>query len=143
MYTCQMISVKNNTGKVLFWIGILAILLIPSLGLIHFNMQMGMDGKMSMSDCPFMVGSSLCTMTPLQHISIWRNMFTTLPSQDTILQFFLIFSTFVFCFIFFRQVFSPPKNSFYLSRNRYLRYIFPTNYLREAFSSGILNPKLF
>ncbi len=138
-----MFSLKNNTGKILFWIGILAVLLIPSLGLIHSNM-MGMDSKMSMSDCPFMVGtSSLCTMTPFEHISIWQNMFTTLPNQDTVLQFFLIFSTFIFCFIFFRQVFSPPQNYFYLSRNRYRRYIFPTNYLQEAFSRGILNPKTF
>jgi hypothetical protein len=82
-------------------------------------------------------------MTPFEHISIWQNMFTTIPNQDTVLQFFLIFSAFVFCFIFFRKVFSPPQNSFYLSKNRYRRYIFPTRYLQEEFSRGILNPKTF
>ena len=138
-----MINIKNNTGKILFWIGILAILIVPSFGLIHFNMQMGMDGNMSVANCPFMVGTSLCSMTPLEHISIWQNIFTTLPHQNTILQILLAFSVFALFFILFRQVFSPPQNYFYLNRNKYRRYTFPANFLQVAFSRGILNPKTF
>ena len=137
-------KIKRNSKKIFFWIGILAIFVVPSFGLAHFNMNMGMDGKMSMSDCPFTAGSSsLCTMSPLEHISNWQNMFTAIPHQDTVLQFLLVLSMLFFSFIFFRQVFSPPKNNFYLNRHRQRRHIFLITYLEEAFSSGILNPKLF
>jgi hypothetical protein len=104
--------------------------------------MMTMDG--TMSDCPFMSGMSVCNMTPFEHLSAWQRMFTTLPNQSTILELILISSILSFCFIYFRYLFSPPKNTFSLTQRRlYQNQFFPRTDLQEAFSNGILNPKTF
>ncbi len=105
---------------------------------------MGEDGTMTMSNCPFGGHSmAICKQNPMEHIQEWQSMFTTLPVKDVLTLLSMLLA--LFALLKLRQVFSVPKipqadsyiNLFYLHRPP----IF--NSLQEAFSSGILNPKIF
>lgn len=139
-----MIGINQKIARIFFCIATLTFLLFGFFGLLHSNMQMGMDGNLSMSNCPFMVGMSLCTMTPFEHISVWQNMFGNIPIQKGITLMFLFVVSLVFGFLLTRKINSPPK--YLLVLRNYLnfqKYITKTNSLQELFSNGILNPKTF
>ena len=139
-----MTILQKNIIKTLFCFGFISFLFMSSFGLSHFSMHMGIDGKMSMDDCPFMIGTSLCTMNPFEHISLWQSMFIALPHQNSVVLYVLLLSVFIFYHIYFRYLFSPPQNILSVTLSRLYQATFiSTSYLHEAFSSGILNPKLF
>ncbi len=121
---------------------VLVVFLMPLLCLWFVNMDMSaMDGKAS---CPF--GGHLmaiCQMNPLEHIQEWQSMFTMLPAQNILFTFFALFA-----FLFAPKSgsrFSLSKLLLIFSSNRLLRsqsfQIFDP--LKQAFSNGILNPKVF
>ena len=127
-------------------ISILAAFIGASLfGMSHpIGMQATRDGKMG--GCMF-TGTSLCTMTPLEHASAWQNTFTSLPaevSQALLLVFLLslIFSltTIVRLLPIFKA--SEIDSAGRLYAKRFLTHPY-FNPLQEAFSRGILNPKAY
>lgn len=148
----------NSKNKIL--VALMAIFLISFLGFMNLSM-MNMDGEMSygskshgMSNCPCMTDMSICSMIPFEHLSAclssWLSMFTALPFTESGLQLLLLFSALTFSLIYFRHFLSLLNsifnnlNSFSLTRRRFLEHqYFPTAYLQEAFSNGILNPKIF
>ncbi len=139
-----MLSLQNKTIKTLFFFGVASFFFVGFLGFSHFSMNMGMDGKMSMEDCPFMIGSSICTMTPFEHISMLQSLFTNIPHQNTTLVLLLLASALTLVFFWIRQLFFPPKNIFMHScHTSYSKYIPTTHIFQELFSNGILNPKTF
>ena len=122
---------------------VLAVFWMLLLGLSQMSMDMStMDGK---ANCPFGGHSmAICQMNPMEHIQEWQSMFTMLPAQNTLL---LLFALFAFLF-FIRKLhskFSIPEPPFTLPRNRssYSQSFQIFDPLKEAFSSGILNPKVF
>ena len=134
-----------------FLLGKYAVLFAITSGFVFvslFGLSLGMstqpNGKMS--DCPFGNNTaSICTMSPLEHIAAWQSFFSTLPLKEKMS---LIFSLVAFALALFLlpkffQQFLKYKNLFYLQRYRYLRKDFIPNPLQEAFSSGLLNPKIF
>lgn len=113
--------------------------LAGSLGVPHVGMQMGPDG--SMSDCPFMPGVSICDMSLFDMLSASQGLFGDVSlGQDFTLLVLLISGFFVLGTLL--RWFSPP-NHILRYRLRYRVESFLYNFLREAFSSGLLNPKLF
>jgi hypothetical protein len=120
----------------------MALLFMSSFGMLHMGMNMGPDG--TMSDCPFAPGgSSICTMTPLEHIGAIQSLFTTLPQRDNALSLFLLLISGIFAVVFFWQSASPPK-LLYKRRSIFERGYIPLHgFLQEAFSNGILNSKVF
>lgn len=113
-------------------------------GLSQMSMNMStMDGK---ANCPFGGHSmAICQMNPMEHIQEWQSMFTALPAKDglTILSALLsLLALLALRFLNTPSLFKKPRleqyvNPFYLNRAP----IF--NPLQEAFSRGILNPKIF
>lgn len=113
-------------------------------GLLQINMYMStMDGK---ANCPFSGHSIvICQMNPMEHIQEWQSMFTTLPTKNALSILSVLLSLLVLLVLGFLNTtysFKKPRleqyvNPFYLNRVP----IF--NPLKEAFSRGILNPKLF
>lgn len=121
---------------------VLAVFTVLLFGISFFGV--GMDTISPTANCPFGGHSmSICIMNPMEHIQEWQSMFTTLPAKNTLALLSLLLV--LFALLKLRQVFSVPKipqadsyiNLFYLHRPP----IF--NPLQEAFSSGILNPKIF
>ena len=137
-----MTSSKKKLAPIMFTLGITAFLLMGFLGLSHFSMAMGTDGEMAMSDCPFMIGMNICTMSAFEHIATWQSMFAHIlqPQHATLLLFSLSFLVLGLV----RQLHQPLANRFkqiaYLSYGEYVPTVKP---FQELFSNGILNPKSF
>ena len=109
--------------------------------------QIGMDTGGTTMRCPFSGHSmSICSMNPLEHIEEWQSMFTALPSKDILLLILSIFLTILALLglKYFKEI--SLSNLLRLETGAdsfYLRTVPIPNSLQEAFSQGILNPKLF
>jgi len=95
-------------------------------------------------NCPFSGHSmSICKMNPMEHVQEWQNMFTSLPVK---LSFSILFI--LFLFIAIKGAVPWYRFSFLNIKYQYTKYLFKTNFyipnpIKEAYSGGILNPKLF
>lgn len=127
-------------GKIFVALGVGALLLVGSMGFVHFGMGGPMDG--TMGTCPFMPGVTICNMTPMQHIAAAQSMFNVLPQDKNMLSVLLLLVVAFVASSSFKKLFQPPLNltPVSISTNRYFR---PRSVLQEAFSRGILNPKIF
>lgn len=110
-------------------------------GFFEFGMEMNMDSPTA--NCPFGGHSmSICKMNPMEHIQEWQSMFTTLSTKDALAFIFVLF--FILTLLKFRYRFSlsllPQLNH---TRPFYVNRILISSPLEEAFSNGILNPKVF
>lgn len=87
----------------------------------------------------------ICQMNPTEHIQEWQSMFTMLPVQSAILALLALFAFFViFKFKFWNKVSLPDPSALHAQRFRVRVFNFQIfDPLQEAFSSGILNPKIF
>ena len=134
---------KHTRVNTVFALAAAAFLLVNFFGFAHMSMTMDADGHMIMSDCPFM-GTSICNMSPFEHVVMWQNLFTTTPHElnQTLALLLLIVSALGIAWI--RYLFPPPrepaKQCSYCSYHERAPII---NVLQELFSSGILNPKPF
>jgi len=124
----------------LFALGAVAFLFMSFLGLSHAVM----DRHGEMMNCPFMNTGVLCQMTPFQHLSAWQSMFTQVSLKEILNTSTLVLLSFLLA-VLLRSLWHRYK--FPLRRNLGLGSrtisIFIPDLLTEAFSAGILNPKLF
>lgn len=110
------------------------------------QMSANMSTMDSKANCLFGGHSmAICQMNPMEHIQEWQSMFTMLPAQNTLLLLFALFAFLAISKLRFWSRFSIPEPPLLLSRNQHavthsFRIFDP---LKEAFSSGILNPKIF
>ncbi len=115
-------------------------------GIWHtFGMQMNSQGKMN--GCPFMGQTGICTMTFAQHLTRWQNMFASTPAKAMILSFVLLaIGLLILGSVFLKKHFiwalerMAALQKLYLVHHPHLSLF---NSLREAFSQGILNPKIY
>ncbi len=126
-------------AKTFFTLAVIASLLGGILGIAHFGMTMGEDGKMSMVDCPFMNGSSICNMTPIDHVALWQQMFTAIVQQLNILALLLLFVIISRYFLGGASTYCEIGLDF--SSKRYRERVFDP--LRLAFARGILHTKVY
>jgi hypothetical protein len=124
--------------------GFSLLLLLTSFGFAYFHTQSMSAQDMPMPGCPFMNDGVpvLCTMSPLEHIEAWQDMFTAVPVTFTLLlclTLLVFFAPYLYSFKW-----SPPLRSRFRFTAPYTTSK-PTfeSYIQEAFSNGILNPKLF
>lgn len=130
----------QNIIKVSLTLSVLWVLLF---GFSQFGMNMDMqDG---MINCPFMPGHSavICQMNPLEHIQEWQNMFIALPMSVISILIFVILLLFVLKRFKFWDTLQIPEISNFYSKFSFSDNFKAFNPLQEAFSQGILNPKLF
>lgn len=123
---------------------VLAVFWMLLFGISQISMDMNtMDGK---ANCPFGGHSmSICKMNPMEHIQEWQSMFTTLPAKDalSILSALLsLLALLALRFLNTPSLFRKPRLEQYLNLF-YLNRVPIFDPLQEAFSRGILNPKLF
>lgn len=87
----------------------------------------------------------LCQMNPIEHIQEWQNMFTMLPFQSAFLA-LLALCAFLAIRTFkpWNRISLPNHDSMYSHRYKIRPADFPIfDPLKDAFSNGILNPKVF
>lgn len=103
-------------------------------------------GSDPLQRCPFSGHQMvICQMSPTEHIQEWQSMFTMLPVQSAVLALLALFAFFaVFKFKLWSRVSLPNPALLYSQRYRARVASFQIfDPLQEAFSSGILNPKVF
>lgn len=132
----------TTTKKVMGLFSLL--LLLVSFGFAYFHIQSMSATDMPMPGCPFMSGQSvLCTMSPLEHIEVWQDIFTAIPTTEVLLLLSLILLA---LFTLHRLPSKWPQSilrTFYITKPRSTSRLSFSSYLAQAFSDGVLNPKLF
>lgn len=131
---------ESNRSRIALALVIALIAVSALLGVIH---SAGSTSATGQGTCPFMPGVVICNMTPMQHIAAAQSMFNAFVQID--------FSTFVLLLLslLLAAVISKLRP---LLKPRFVQasvfvsvQIFesPRFALQEAYSRGILNPKLF
>lgn len=126
---------------------LLSLFFIVGFGLSH-SLGMEMRDNGTMGGCMFDGQAAICPMTFAEHLSKWQDMFTVIPQKSIILiQLLVLISTFAIVAFALRQhlllsLFSyfSERWKFYIKNNPNLALF---DRLREAFSQGILNPKIY
>jgi len=137
--------ISLNPIKLIKYFIALAVFAMLLFGFFGFGMGMDMNG--TMINCPFAGHSmSICKMNPMEHIQEWQSMFTTLPAKDALSSLLSILLALLALVgvTFFRKfsLHDQPWPEVYINPF-YLRKPQIFDPLREAFSNGILNPKIF
>ncbi len=128
------LSTKVNT----FLLFLIVFFLVLNMG-GAFSAHMMMDGDMT--PCPYMGMASLCTMTPLEHLSGWQNMFS-IPLQESVTLMLLSIIILSLVWLFTYYLFKPPQSlSRVFSRYRYKEKIL--NPLELAFAQGLIHSKAY
>lgn len=136
-------SGQQNIAKPLLIIAFLVFFFVGLLGLSHFSM---INPYWQMTNCPLMGMPVLCQMNPLQHIAAWQSVFTALPNHNNVLATLLLLLTFafgIFAGYFYRNtdlVGTLQSGPRFIYQKKFLTFV---SSLQEAFSSGILHPKIF
>lgn len=132
----------SSYTKIIVTTALLALLLFGSAGMMHFGMGMQSDGKMA--PCPFSGEGAICTMNPLEHIAAWQNAFTTIVQNERDLALLLVGLVLLLTVGFWRELFTKRDLRSLQRWHSVLREEFNIfDPLQEAFSNGILNPKVF
>ena len=108
-----------------------------------FQLEFGLTSNKSEADCPFSAHSeAMCQMNPMEHIQEWQNAFTVLPTKNIVSVFLFILAFILIGRFVFHNRFLVQRPSFLFLKNIINSFrIF--NPLKDAFSNGILNPKIF
>lgn len=139
------VSLSQNLTKFLLIFGIVAFLLVGFFGGGLLGIHMG-SPEQEVSGCHVMGMTTVCQMNPLEHIAAWQSMFVSLlpnSMRDTF-ALLLVFLLFVFSAKSSLGVhlFTRPSDQKIIRISKRVISII-RNPLAEAFSNGILNPKIF
>ena len=108
------------------------------------SMQTEAHGKMT--GCIFS-GTTLCTMTPFEHMAEWQTTLSSIPTQaGSALLLLLVLAAVYVAFVIARQLRHVSFNLIEIRQKLYRKRAFTFAYadpLQEAFSQGILNPKTY
>lgn len=129
---------QNRYLRLVFILTTLAFIFVGILGLTHFMGMHVANGGM-ITNCR--ASYALPCSNIYQHISIWQRTFTAIPSEMISSLLLLVI---VFASLLVQEFYSHHKNAhplkFYLKENPNLPLF---DYLKQIFSAGILNPKVF
>lgn len=119
-----------------------AFIIVSIISSVYF---MGMNPDGTMSHCVFMGG--ICNMTLYDHLILWQNMFAMSLQKTASLDFLLLIVSLALALtigIFKLAVEQTHSDDFisklYHKQKQYLSFF---DYLKEAFSQGTLNPKIY
>lgn len=134
---------KLSVSSVIKYSVILFTIWILTLGL--FGLGFDTESKMAGVNCPLAPGHSvaLCMNNPTEHIQEWQNMFIANPSLMGISILFILIILSIIAYLFAGYFISNNKTIFQKIYIPYSRVKPIFNFLQEAFSNGILNPKVF
>lgn len=135
---------KGKHTRTLFGVLLAFFFLASYFGAVTIDMPMNPDGTMSGCAMPGM--ATLCQMNPLEHVAIWQGMFTATANQNDIFAILLILLSLALTALFIRSHGShatPKLLTLVPSFAYYKRYVPIGSPLQEAFSNGILHPKIF
>ena len=134
----------SQTKKLLLSVLLVALLTVGVWGAVSSGMMM-QDG--TMQNCPFMGVTALCDMGALEHLTAWQSMFAALPTNAASALLLLILLALVLLVrVVGRLPFKVEINWQAIRQKLYAKHLLASSYahpLQEAFSQGILNPKVY
>jgi len=135
---------NKKFGKIALILTAISFLWLSTFGL--FNHMSEMKPDTTMGGCLFDGQTEVCAMNFSEHIALWQRMLTSLPQNTGLIDLLILSITFIATIAFWRN----PLFEFFervVSRLRlYIKQhsqIYLFYYLLEAFSKGILNPKIY
>ena len=133
--------------RILLALTTVGFLWVSVFGLVHSMNDMKMNSDGIMSGCLFSGQATVCTMNFAEHIDHWQAMFTTLPQKAGLLELMILALVLtVVAVIFGPRLLFEHSGLLYSRQRLYIKqnpHILLFNSLREAFSQGILNPKIY
>ena len=135
-----------NIKKVNLVLAVVSIFVLTSVILFGVSYSMVMKSDGTMTNCLFTKIEGICLMTFSEHFNLWQNIFVfDIPKTMTIsLSFLVIFLGLAFTYITYNKLNDFTKNiaspKLYQKQKNPLLFF---DYLKEAFSQGILNPKIY
>ena len=133
----------SQIKRYLVILGIAVFFVVSVFGLPLSGMPMGMDGEMI--GCPFMDmdGVSICHMSLFEHITTWQGTFASVVDQHGVGLLLMLLAA-VLAFTLVHLIGSLTGIARLPFDQRHLRRrVAYRGFFQEAFSNGILNPKLF
>ncbi len=143
MYTTM--HMRLGTHAQILVLFVLAALIVMSLCGTVLNVRMEKDAQTSTSGCMFSA-IAICTLSPLAHFAVGQSMFTG-TAFDAVRALALLLAAAVFAVYITRRLLFDDVLNFLETRQR-LRFehslaIVHISSFQEAFSRGILNPKVY
>lgn len=136
-------TTNRKFTRLLLGFALIAFLAIAFWGISETMMGMKMDKNGQMGGCPFLGFTDICKMNPLEHIATWQKMLTALPIKNVSILATLLLLV-IFLIIFLRDLWNKNSLRAISIHSQRFKYNYVVrNKLQEAFSSGILNPKIF
>lgn len=142
----KLISPNKTFLKVAFILATVSFLFMGVFGIFHHisDMKTG-EETASGSNCLFNGQTELCTVNFSEHITYWQGLFTTRPVQFGMLSLILLMILFAVVVLWKNLIYEFFE--FIASWWRfYIKQLFQIHFfdsLREAFSQGILNTKIY
>ena len=140
------IATNKKLTHFLLGFALVAFLSVAFFGVSQsMGMEMRDDG--TMGGCLFTGMEEICKMTFTEHLNQWQSMFTTTVTKNVFSGVLLLLLAVVFVAVAIFKRNLLLLFSYYTTRWRlYIRHnpeLSLFNPLREAFSQGILNPKIY
>ena len=138
------VSSDKKFRKILFILTAISFLWIGTFGLLSMG-QMKTNG--TISGCLFSSGQmELCSMSFSDHITLWQSLFTGVPKNTGLL--FILTLVIVLLFsvvILWQNPFFEFSKRITFRFRIYIKQHYRTrfNFLKEVFSQGILNSKIY
>lgn len=134
--------------RFLLMVGLIVFLWMAFFGAPHSVMGMEQKSDGAMGACIFDGKAETCTMSISQHLSSWQGLFTAPAPEKTqaLLALLALIGIIFTAVLALRRHFALQMNH---SAHRWRAYVKQSsllaifNPLREAFSRGILNPKIY
>ena len=133
---------RGKLGKTVLLLAAIFFLWTATFGLLYHTGQMNLDG--TMSGCLFDGQTEACTMNFSEHVSLWQSILRSLPASFSLFSIFAAIC-FVAAILWHRTLFefseyAAFRRRLYIKQHPHVR-LFDT--LREIFSQGILNSKIY
>lgn len=115
------------------------------LNFAFMDFVMAIDPDGLMSNCPFMANGSLCNMDFQDHLNALKLAFTALPQKVDFIKNLLLLTSLIIALAIYKNRILTYNNFLHSKHLIYARNadISIFNTIREAFSRGIINPKIF
>ena len=128
-----------NIRKLQTKIAIISVIVVPIVLLSSVSLGMAMRADGTMSNCLFGHDMGFCPMSLFEHIDVWQSMFIVILPVIVIFSSLLLNSFFTFLnkelIVFIKLLLKLYQ--------KYKPDIPLFDYLKELFSQGILNPKIY
>lgn len=142
-YKIMIVRLTRQYSRAMSILVAIALLSVGVLSTVHFGMDM--SGGDKGVNCPFAgITHSMCSGNPLDDLSVWQGLIAVVPPHTmTAILSMLLATLFVFTYASRLSLRNFQIVPLLYTRHTTYGHSPPRSALKEAFSRGVLHPKLF